>query len=555
MGRKSAGRAKGSGTVYLDGNIYRARWVSGGKVYTRTTGEKDKRAALLKLAEFVRPYQAKTDAARMESAIAQLEGKKAEIRKWEESQPALALKDAWQAFVKSQSRPRCGKRTLESYEQEYFDFCSWMTLNYPDVSELRKVTPHMGKEYAQALLNGTSSEIEAVIRAANIVLKHFRKEHNLNLMPEGKAKAEEYSRARDVLRAFPWMPPGCAESCMEKDEPVEIQKANYFSTMRIRKPARGSTFNRHVNTLALIWRTLAGDIPEKARLDENPFAWDKNTGRGIRRVVLKYSERPHKRQDLSLEEIASLLKVARGELKILIGLGFYTGLRLGDCVLLKWGNIDRVNELIITRSAKTDIETTIRIHPALLRIISEEAVSSTGYLLPELANIYDRGGSGRSEVSRRIIELLKSVGIETSFKTTDGRRARPDKTFHSLRHAYVTQLDRAGVTLRERQVLAGHSTESMTAYYTHQDGAGVLALPDLLIDPIDVSKDLADGGMCTKGNAPLELFKTAFIALPESDRKEAVRWIKEYEGQNEVSNEINLVVQKPIGSESKEDER
>ena len=35
MGRKSASRAKGAGTVYLDGKLYRARWVVGGKVFTR----------------------------------------------------------------------------------------------------------------------------------------------------------------------------------------------------------------------------------------------------------------------------------------------------------------------------------------------------------------------------------------------------------------------------------------------------------------------------------------------------------------------------------------
>ena len=35
MGKKVASRAKGAGTVYLDGKLYRARWVVGGKVFTR----------------------------------------------------------------------------------------------------------------------------------------------------------------------------------------------------------------------------------------------------------------------------------------------------------------------------------------------------------------------------------------------------------------------------------------------------------------------------------------------------------------------------------------
>lgn len=529
MGRKAAGRTKGSGTVYLDGKLYRAKWVVDGKTYTRATGEKDKRAALSKLAEFVRPYQAKNDVARMEGAIAQLASKKSEIKRWEDSQPALLITAVWSAYMESQSRPRSGARTLASYEQEYLDFCSWLDVNYPEIKELRNVSPDIGREYAQNLLNGTSLEVSEVVKSAKIVVNHYCKVNNLNRMPENRSDATKYIKAREVLSKFPWKPSSDVFSCGAEVEPFEVQKARYFASISVHRPVRGTTFNRHLNTLALIWRTIAADMPERAKLGENPFAWDKETGRGIRRIVLKHSERPHKRQDLTLDEIAKLLKVAKGELRLLIGLGFYTGLRLGDCVLLDWGKIDRASELIITRSAKTDIETTTYIHPALKQIISEECTSSMGYLMPELANLYASGGTGRSEVSRRITQLFKSVGIQTSHKSTDGRRARPDKTFHSLRHAYVTQLERVGVALRERQALAGHGSESMTAYYTHQNGAGVLALPNLVSD-INVSNgeasSLIEQGECkTECMNPLEAFKAAFNDLSKADREEAIKWM------------------------------
>ena len=54
-----------------------------------------------------------------------------------------------------------------------------------------------------------------------------------------------------------------------------------------------------------------------------------------------------------------------------------------------------------------------------------------------------------------------------------------DCGFHSLRHAFVTQLERVGVSLSERQRLAGHATAAMTEHYTHEDGSAALALPDL----------------------------------------------------------------------------
>ena len=537
MGKKAACRAKGAGTVYLDGRLWRARWVVDGKVYTRATGEKDKRAALVKLKEFVHPYQAKTDAARMEGAIAQLGGKRAEIQKWEDAQPALTPQAAWSAYLKSQSRPRSGSRTLSSYEQEFFDFCTWLSETYPEAKELRNVSPDMGKEYAQALLTGTPPKTLEAINAARIVFTRYSRTHDLNKIPSDENEAAEYRKARKTLAAFAWNPSDGALECAGDAEPIEIQKARHLISIKIRQPARGTTFNRHINTLSLIWRTLAADMPEKAKLGENPFAWDKATGRGIRRIPLKHGERPHRRQDLTLEEIANILKAAKGEMRILVALGFYTGLRLGDCVLMDWGKIDRVNELIITRSAKTDIETKTRINETLARIITEETSSTTGYLMPELANLYASGDSGRAEVSRRVILLFQSAGIKTSFKTGDGRRARPDKTFHSLRHAFVTQLERIGATLQERQALAGHGTKAMTAYYTHQDGAGALALPDLT-DPTAISLDTATSPVGREavtvqaldeanGEKRLMAFKTAFCALSDEERETAIKWISE----------------------------
>ena len=357
MGKKAAARAKGAGTVYLNGRLWRARWIVNGKVYDRATGEKNKRAALAKLDEFVHPFRAKTEAARMEGVLAQLKGKQAEIQKWEDAQPALTPQAAWSAYLESQSRPRSGSRTLNSYEQEYFDFCAWLADSYPEAKELRNVSPDMAKEYAQVLLTGTPPKTLEAIDAAQIVLTRYSRTHDLNKMPSDENEAAEYRKARKTLAAFAWNPSDGALECAGDAEPIEIQKARHLISMKIRQPARGTTFNRHINTLSLIWRTLAADMPKKAKLGENPFAWDKTTRRGIRRIPLKHGERPHRRQDLTMAELVSIIKAAKGEMRILIALGFYTGLRLGDCVLMDWGKIDWGNGLIITRSAKTDIET------------------------------------------------------------------------------------------------------------------------------------------------------------------------------------------------------
>ena len=56
--------------------------------------------------------------------------------------------------------------------------------------------------------------------------------------------------------------------------------------------------------------------------------------------------------------------------------------------------------------------------------------------------------------------------------------------FHALRHSYLTLLGRSGVDLRTAQELAGHSTPTLTARYSHRrlhDLAGAVdKLPNLV---------------------------------------------------------------------------
>jgi len=268
---------------------------------------------------------------------------------------------------------------------------------------------------------------------------------------------------------------------------------------------RGTTYNRHLNALALIWATLAARDPDgrpvypEARLGGNPFAYDKATKSGIPRVKLEKEDRPHRRRDLKLEEVAALLRTATGEMRVLLALGFYTGLRLGDCALLTFAKIDRVMGTISTRSKKTDTETETAIHPTLARIMEAEVKARSGYVLPTLAALYNGGTTGRVELVRRITEVFKLCGIETSHKENGDKCARPEAGFHSLRHSYATQLERARVALEDRRRLMGHASTAMTMHYTHAEAGAALALPNVLELGEDTAMAVADA---PSGNVP-----------------------------------------------------
>ena len=54
--------------------------------------------------------------------------------------------------------------------------------------------------------------------------------------------------------------------------------------------------------------------------------------------------------------------------------------------------------------------------------------------------------------------------------TREGKgRATNSKTFHGLRHSFVSSLLNAGVPQDVRQRLAGHSTAAVHAIYSHHE--------------------------------------------------------------------------------------
>jgi len=46
---------------------------------------------------------------------------------------------------------------------------------------------------------------------------------------------------------------------------------------------------------------------------------------------------PNSRRELTIEELRRVCNAATGELRTLLAIGTYTGLRLGDAATLRWG--------------------------------------------------------------------------------------------------------------------------------------------------------------------------------------------------------------------------
>jgi len=160
----------------------------------------------------------------------------------------------------------------------------------------------------------------------------------------------------------------------------------------------------------------------------------------------------------------------------LFALGLYTGMRLGDCATLRWGEVDLVRGIIRRVPNKTARRNPkpvlVPIHTTLRAILTElhDAPQRGEYVLPGMAATYM---DHNSVLSNAIQAHFVSCGIPTS-KPGAGQRAQCEVGFHSLRHSFVSLCRAANAPLSVVESLVGHNSPAMTRHYTHTGEAAAL---------------------------------------------------------------------------------
>ena len=249
-------------------------------------------------------------------------------------------------------------------------------------------------------------------------------------------------------------------------EDVTEEHAAAFSR-HLRERLTANRHNKIVQTCRVVSR-LSGR--------PDPFA-------KVKRYSVK-NEEVH-RANLEPEERRNLIESAPGEYGRLFLLGTFTGLRLGDCATLQWGDIHMGEEAahIIRRTEKTGREVSFTVHHELHEELARTpARHRSGDVCPEIGERYRRDKQGVSKTVRRIFE---GCNLTTQAKAGKGRkRAASIRGFHSFRVAFVTDCARVGVPLGLVQSWLGHSSPETTRIYERWDtsregGRVVAALPSM----------------------------------------------------------------------------
>lgn len=217
------------------------------------------------------------------------------------------------------------------------------------------------------------------------------------------------------------------------------------------KNRSGSSYNKHLNALTAAWKAVGPSVGVRG----NPWA-------DLPRKRLE----THVRRALTEAEVGEVLKVAEGEIRGLILIGLHTGLRMGDACRLKWDAF-KADGSVEVETGKTGAM--VRLPAGRLRMALGK--KGKGLVLPEVARIYERDPA---RVSKLVMRAFERAGIKTRANSGTWGRARPDASFHSLRHTFVTRAIEAGVPSAIVRALVGHSTMAMTEHYTHVGAAAVL---------------------------------------------------------------------------------
>ena len=229
------------------------------------------------------------------------------------------------------------------------------------------------------------------------------------------------------------------------------------------------TYNAHITFLKAMFNTLKVTA---------------GIGNNVWEDLPRMQGRTESRRNLTEQELTEVIGKAGGSLRLMLLIGVYTGMRLGDVCLLEWRCVDfrrGMIEYVPLKTRRTNKTVTVPMHPVISEALRAwENHGGSDFVFPVEAELYRRD---RQAITRRFNRHFDACGITTTEKppANHRRRAISRVGFHSLRHSFVSLCAAGGVPQAALMELVGHGSPAMTRLYSHagddQKSRAVLQLP------------------------------------------------------------------------------
>jgi len=233
---------------------------------------------------------------------------------------------------------------------------------------------------------------------------------------------------------------------------INYMDIEIFKNERVKEVSQ-TTVNIELRTLKSAFN-IAKNLQE---ISENPVS-----------AVKQFLIPEKKRMCFSDEELTKLLKVmGNSYMRYITLLGLYTGARLGELVNLQWQDVDFDNKAVYIRNkadftTKTKLERDIPVSPDL-NIIFQKLRGINGdnnlvnFYRPE-DYVFKKSNGDKytaSHVSKLFKRFLRKAVMDENFH------------FHVLRHTFITDLIKKGVSINYVKQLAGHTNVATSMRYIH----------------------------------------------------------------------------------------
>lgn len=222
---------------------------------------------------------------------------------------------------------------------------------------------------------------------------------------------------------------------------VHIEK---YKAERLLKGASRTTVNMELRALRSMFNT---GITLKL-IDNNPCIGVKQLS-VVEKEILAFTEK-------EIEEI--LFKITEQPLRSIIQTALYTGGRINELLNLQWRDVDLDNR-ILTITNKPNFQTKtgrIRRLPiseklyGIFNVITYK--DNMSYVFENVVN----KKFNKDHISKTFKKKLRELKYNERYH------------FHCLRHTFITQLARKGVSIYNIKYLAGHNDIKTTELYMHQ---------------------------------------------------------------------------------------
>ncbi len=252
------------------------------------------------------------------------------------------------------------------------------------------------------------------------------------------------------------------------DKPMRAVLPSHIETFRASRIVTGRAAKTVDRDLKVV-RAIFGAAVRQGQLTFDP----------TQTVSLVSRKRKSKEQQVSREiftstELDAILSAAKGDWLTVTLFGRYTGAHMGDCVQMRWENVNLEDEVIAYADRKTGKDYVIPTH----RRLQQHLLTLAGDKRPDRplsSSLAGRKTGGINGLSKQFQNIMDQAGVDSmrvntkSVQKVEGKKARTftRRSFHSLRHTYNSELANADVPQEVRRKLVGHMDNEINDIYTH----------------------------------------------------------------------------------------